>query len=171
MTNQTIAKEETFTTCPAPYSLYSISKSGHVKHDGHTLKPFLNNSGYELIRVKKDDGSHSTVPLHRLLGLTFIPNPAGLSDIDHIDSDRLNNSLDNLRWISHRQNLQRRQNNGGCYLGVICKNDDGNILGRFESINQASVEMGVNPSSVRAILNGWQKSTRSGYVFVFSNKN
>lgn len=172
MTTQTIVKEqETFTTCPAPYSNYSISQSGHVlTSNGKTLKPFTNNAGYLLIRLTKDNGVNTTVPLHRLMALTFIDNPRHLSDVDHIDGDRLNNRLSNLRWVSHRDNLQRRLNNGSKTNDVICKDLDGNTLGRFDSIHAASVEMGINPSSVRAILNGWQQKSKSGYIFVFANR-
>lgn len=171
MTTKAIVKEpETFVTCPAPYSAYSISQSGHVECNGRRLKPFINNAGYLLVRVVKDNGSHTTVPLHRLLGLTFIDNPRHLSDVDHIDGDRLNNNLDNLRWVSHRENLAHRRNNGSNTRGVICKDDDGNVLGQFSSIHQAATEMGVNNSSVRAILNGWQQKSKSGYIFVFGNK-
>ena len=47
--------------------------------------------------------------LHRLLALQFLPNPNELCDVDHIDIDSLNNSLDNLRWASQRTNMNNRR--------------------------------------------------------------
>ena len=42
--------------------------------------------------------------VHRLVAEAFIPNPLGLRDVDHIDGDRTNNNLTNLRWVSHKEN-------------------------------------------------------------------
>ena len=42
--------------------------------------------------------------IHRLIGLNFIENPNNLACIDHIDRNRLNNSIENLRWASYRDN-------------------------------------------------------------------
>ncbi len=52
------------------------------------------------------DGRPVTYRWARLLATLFIPNPEGLSDVDHIDADRDNNSLDNLRWVSHGDNIR-----------------------------------------------------------------
>jgi len=45
-----------------------------------------------------------TFTLHRLLGLHYIPNPNNLAEIDHIDRNRQNNNLNNLRWVSSSTN-------------------------------------------------------------------
>jgi len=52
--------------------------------------------------------------LHRLLALTFIPNPDNLPCVDHRDRITKNNSLSNLRWVTHEtnnQNKTRQKNN------------------------------------------------------------
>lgn len=46
--------------------------------------------------------------VHRLLALAFIPNPENKPCIDHIDRDRTNNSLDNLRWVSYAENAENQ---------------------------------------------------------------
>ena len=46
--------------------------------------------------------------LHRILAKHFIPNPENLPEIDHIDRDKTNNSIENLRWISRSDNMRNR---------------------------------------------------------------
>lgn len=42
--------------------------------------------------------------IHRLVAEAFIPKPLGATDVDHIDGDRTNNNLTNLRWVTHKEN-------------------------------------------------------------------
>ena len=43
-------------------------------------------------------------PVHRLVAEAFIPNPLGATDVDHIDGNKLDNRIENLRWVSHKEN-------------------------------------------------------------------
>ena len=43
--------------------------------------------------------------IHRLEAIAFLPNPENKREIDHIDGDRLNNSLENLRWVTPKENM------------------------------------------------------------------
>ena len=45
------------------------------------------------------------VRVHRLVGKLFVSNPLNLSELDHIDNDRTNPRADNLRWVTHQENL------------------------------------------------------------------
>ena len=42
--------------------------------------------------------------VHRLVALAFIPNPENKPEVDHIDTDRANNFVDNLRWVTESEN-------------------------------------------------------------------
>ena len=46
--------------------------------------------------------------LHRILAKHFIPNPDDLPQVDHIDRNRSNNSIENLRWVSASENCRNR---------------------------------------------------------------
>lgn len=45
---------------------------------------------------------------HRLIALTFIPNPNNYTQVDHIDRDKLNNHCLNIRWVDNKTNLRNR---------------------------------------------------------------
>jgi len=65
------------------------------------LKAWVHTTGYW--RVSLGRNNHKYV--HRLMALAFLPNPDGLTQVDHIDGNRLNLSIDNLRWVSAKQNI------------------------------------------------------------------
>lgn len=87
--------------------LLDIEKDGTIYGaSGKPLKHKLHN-GYYKVRLK-----NGWYPVHRLLALKYIPNPEGKAQVNHKDGDRLNNSLDNLEWVTHQENLYHAMDNG-----------------------------------------------------------
>lgn len=81
------------------FPLYSISREGVIKNPfGKIMKTQL-VVGYKMLKIQEQ-----RVSLHRLLGLQFIPNPENKPVIDHIDRNKLNNDLSNLRWATIQEN-------------------------------------------------------------------
>jgi hypothetical protein len=70
-------------------------------------------------------GYGNCVELHRLIANQFIPKPDGKCEIDHIDRDKMNNSLCNLRWISHSVNMRNRTSNNGVKYEYLDSLPDG----------------------------------------------
>jgi hypothetical protein len=88
------------------YYGYYVYSTGVVKNKyGKILSPCDNGKGYLVLGINMN-GKRTTKALHRILAECFIPNPEGLSDVDHIDGDRRNNSLENLRWVTHGENIR-----------------------------------------------------------------
>lgn len=48
--------------------------------------------------------------VHRLVAETWILNPFGLTDVNHIDGDKMHNAVENLEWSSHSDNIQHAKN-------------------------------------------------------------
>ena len=63
-----------------------------------------NRLGYMTVGININ-GVKKRMFVHRLLAITYIENPENKKEIDHIDGNPSNNSLDNLRWATHKENL------------------------------------------------------------------
>ena len=97
---------------PIPnFQTYGINESGEVMNyrSGKIVPAYPTEDGYYRLTLKNPDGI-STQSVARLVGLTFIPNPDNLPTIDHIDRNRGNNNVNNLRWAS----LEEQAINKGC---------------------------------------------------------
>ena len=92
--------------------LYQVSNLGNIKsmprngtsNKERILKKRKDKDGYELITLCKNNKT-TTHKVHRLVASCFINNDNNYPDIDHIDGIRANNSADNLRWCTRRQNM------------------------------------------------------------------
>lgn len=97
--------------------LYKINKKGEIY--SCFLKRFLslciNQDGYYHYTLCKDNIKKYVVA-HRIVAKQFIPNPHNLPLIDHIDRNRLNNNITNLRWVSLRQNQLNRKDTKHPYI-------------------------------------------------------
>ena len=82
------------------YPDYEVSNLGNVRNikTGRILKP-RNNDGYYRVLL-----NNKNKRIHRLVALTFLPNPDNKTDVDHIDRNRTNNVVSNLRWVSRSEN-------------------------------------------------------------------
>jgi len=99
---------------------YFISTRGRVFSEKgkkrRELKHSNDNRGYLIVSLYKEGKGH-TKKVHRLLGQTFLKRVEGKNEIDHINQNKLDNRLENLRWVNHRENninrgIQSRNKSG-----------------------------------------------------------
>ena len=105
---------------------YLINKNGEIKSKRQNkIMKCKTDRGYLRIGLRKN-GIKKFYNLHRLLAIQFIPNPNDYPLIDHIDNNKLNNDLTNLRWITHSGNQRNRdyKNKSSKYRGVCWDKKD-----------------------------------------------
>lgn len=74
------------------------------RHTGKTLKPLFDGRGAYLQVPLSINGSSRRYLVHRLVAITFIDNPNGLPEVNHMDEDKTNNAVWNLEWCDHKYN-------------------------------------------------------------------
>lgn len=92
---------------------YTISDCGVVTKTTtkYVLSQWTGANGYLYVDLRKD-GKGTKVALHRLLALTFIENPENKYTVNHIDGNKLNNTLENLEWNTVAENTQHAYDTG-----------------------------------------------------------
>jgi hypothetical protein len=120
--------KEVFKDIPNYEGLYQVSNYGRVKglerkvirsrnpvtfrtNKGRIIKPTTNQSGYLYIGLCKD-GKLKVYILHRLIALTFIPNPNNKETINHINGIKSDNNINNLEWNTVSENHKHAYKTG-----------------------------------------------------------
>lgn len=83
------------------------------------LKIYLNDrTGYKFVQPRKD-GTPKNCTIHRLVAITWIPNPNNLEFVNHKDGNKHNNRIDNLEWCTNSYNHEHATK-----TGLKAKGDD-----------------------------------------------
>jgi len=103
------------------------------------------------------EGKRQQILTHRAIALAYIPNPDNLPQVNHKDSNKLNNSIDNLEWVSNSENqlhsyrtTDRTPVSGkkhGRFIPIGLFDAEDNLLIEFETSSQALEITGIPPTS------------------------
>ena len=106
--------------------LYKVSNFGRVKSidryvngklgsqckiKGKIMKLQMNHKGYPCVVLHKNCKANSKL-VHRLVAIAFIPNPDKLPQVNHKDTNKQNNHVSNLEWITNEDNMRHAFANG-----------------------------------------------------------
>ena len=149
--------------------LYQVSNLGRVKRyykngKEKILKPGNSKDGYLLMYLYKE-GKRRNYQVHRLVTKAFVPNLENKPEVNHKDEDKTNNKVENLEWMTRREN-----NNYGTRTSRTCKpiygiNVKTNEKIEFPSTREAQ-RNGFDASAIVKCLKGRYK-THKGYKWFY----
>lgn len=146
---------------------YQVSSYGRVRNKitKDILKP--SKSG-EYRHIGLRYGFNKDVLIHRLVAEAFIPNPLGLRCVNHIDENKENNRADNLEWCSYQYNTKYGQGALKRNQRIIQYDLQGNAIKIWESMKEASEELGLCYQGISNCCRGIKKSC-GGYAWTYAN--
>ena len=128
------------------------------------------------VALYKDHRKYERRLVHRLVALSFIPNPNDYPDIDHIDGNPINNNVNNLRWASKKMNQNNpisKMRMSLAKIGVdnahlrkpIVKMLNNKPIKFYKGLYEA-VKDGFRQSGISAVLTGKYKSS-GGFQWMY----
>lgn len=125
--------------------------------------------GYKLISARDKDGKSTTVRVHRLVAIAFVPNPCEKPVVNHLNGIKDDNRSDNLQWSTISENTTHGYN----YLGVISGQSEkvllsvgGKKFSTYDSIAKMTSSIGVHREGMgrlEEISNGFVMYSRISY--------
>lgn len=170
-------ENEIWKEIPGYKGLYEVSNYGQIKsierlekcgnktriRKARILKQSLRR-GYLFVSLCKN-GRKENVVIHRIVSLLFIPNPNNMSEVDHIDGNKINNKVSNLRWVTAKQNsnnlkapntIGKKLNKGG--KAVLQFDLSGNFIKEWVTAMEVERSLGFGRSSISNCCNGVLKT-------------
>lgn len=147
---------------------YDVSNFGNVRSNWNdrVMNQFDNN-GYLYVSLNKPYSSAKSVS--RLVAFTFLGKPDNDEYVvNHIDENKHNNYYQNLEWISQKDNVNKSTKDKTHKKAIIRKDLEGNILDKFETVNEAAEKFGIDRTTISKVLVGVNK-TAAGFVWEYED--
>lgn len=145
-----------------------ICKDGQIKPvKSRYIRPADNGHGYKFVNLWKDNKQHRYY-VHRLVAETFLSNPDNLSEVNHIDNNKANNSVNNLEWCNRLYNERQKLKHISGYPAKPIEQIDANtneVIAEFESISCCERELHMNIATIRKYIENNIVKTKFGKVF------
>ena len=161
------------------YDNYMVSNQGRVKSlkngKEKVLKCCKYKDEYLSINLCKN-GKQKIHKIHRLVAEAFIPNPDNKPCIDHINTDKNDNRVDNLRWVTHKENSNNPLtiNKWKIKIGKLHHNHkpilqfslDGEFIRKWDCACDIQRELGFNQSNISSCCLG-KRTKAGGFIWGF----
>ena len=157
---------------------YQVSNLGNIMSLNYNgtgksklLKPGKTKNGYLLVSLYKNR-KRKSYKVHRLVAEHFIPNPDNLPEINHKDENKENNSVDNLEYCTHEDNINhgtrneriaKANTNGKRSKKVLQFTLDGEFVKEWPSVNECG-RNGFNQGNIVSCCNGKLKQYK-GFIW------
>lgn len=143
------------------YRIYSTGRVYSLKTE-RWLRPNIAPNGYYYVNLS-NNGKAKTHYIHQLVANAFIVKPDNTLEVDHIDENKLNNNIANLRWVTRFFNASRSTKGilrrAPLFLGgnprarkVYCYNKSGDLIKTYPCALEVSIEIGLHREYIRKRL-------------------
>lgn len=143
---------------------YKVSSQGRVIGQKKTiLAANANSHGYRTINLRSKK-KVLTYAVHRMVAMTFLENPLGLSDVNHINMNRADNRVENLEWVTRSQNILKSRRDFNVDSGAnshIATFDDITALAIFTCFSnrkmsyvKISNDLGISRTAINHMARG-----------------
>lgn len=176
------------------YKACNLIKVMNVR-TGKILKPAKASNGYLTVALCKN-GVQKTHTIHRIIAEAFIPNPDNKPCIDHINTDRTDNRIENLRWVTYKEQMENELTKEHCKeahktetdnwfkcgnknlmygkTGEKCPTSkpvlqydlDGNFIKEWECMREVERVLGIQQSKISLCCQGKRNKT-GGYRWAY----
>ena len=161
--------------------LYEANENGQIRKKVNQFYPKtrLDKDGYEKIHLSRKE-----YLVHRIIASVFIPNPENKPEVNHKNSIRNDNRVENLEWCTRSENeihayrdgrwlelREKAKDNllkyavGALKKKVIQLTLDGEYVAEFESMNEAERQTGINHRNISMVCSG-RRNTAGGYKWI-----
>ena len=154
---------------------YEVSDQGRVKSlkfgKERILKPVRTPKGYLTVELYKNE-EQKRCKVHRLVAQTFIPNPDNLSEVNHKDENKENNSVQNLEWCDRKYNynygtrIQRISEKNS--KPILQYTKSGEFVAEWKSATDVQRTLGYFQNNISYCCNG---KLKSAYNFIWKFKD
>ena len=150
-----------------------IYKSNNIKQisKSHILK-FEKRKGYNYVHLFKN-GIRKRMAVHRLVAEAFIPNPDNKPQIDHINTIRDDNRVENLHWVTPKENMEnpltkenKSKSQKGKSKGEPKSKESKDKIGKANSIKVAQLDKDTNE-----LIKIWNSAMEAQRECGFDNGN
>ncbi len=142
-------------------SRYQVSENGEIKNKQteyiFQTKPHA-CSGYIYVCLKFDNSDSQSVRLHRLVAETFILNPKNNPVVDHINRIKHDNCVENLRWVSCRENSLNSIRKPATRRAVLQLDEEGITIKRWEGIREAENTLRIAHGKISLVCRRQRKT-------------
>ena len=133
---------------------------------GGILKIFKNHRGYICVALSRDSKMENFL-VHRLVLMAFIPNPSNKLQVNHKNSIKTDNMVENLEWCTQSENMKHAYANGTkkkTYKAVIQYSLNMEFISEYISITQAHQITGLRHSGISNACNN-VTNTCGGFIW------
>jgi len=162
------------------YKHYEVNELGQVRskdrmivtidgksyfRKGKLLMPKKHKDGYQFVTLTKEK-SKKNFYVHRLVAEAFIPNPENKPQVNHINGNKTDNTINNLEWVTNAENSRHAYNNGLYFRIEHLKPSSRAVMDTstntcYLTIKEAAIALNRSYTAIRAMLKGRRRKTVS----------